>query len=218
MKILWKDILSEEDGVPILRLCTNTFDLELPGDELFLAICTDRRTLEYVLIPFNTKKAYALWNGTAELNDILSLHTRIYYAVQGSVRAKRKRKPVVLNDVDTKALLHSEVLRTFFEIKMFSLHGDCINKKEAIHDAACIWGENQNILASEFMHRKFCPNTILQIDCSSAKNLSVQYLMPLLRNLQRYFAGIEFVNVPKDFLMCVNLVKARLRWENTAAM
>ena len=54
---------------------------------------------------------------------------------------------------------------------------------------------------------------MLQIDLAKVTDLSIRYLMSLLRNLKQYFEYIDFCNVPEEFGTIVNLVVARLDWE-----
>lgn len=217
MKILWKDILYQYDGIPLFRLCSDN------GNRIFLATCVgwNQTSYEYILTPLSAKEAFLLWNGGCTLRDVILNHPNNTYRIfDDSEKAKRTKikeedlpMRASLNDEKEVFFYQNKQLETLFHLNTFSISGDCLEKEQAIQDMLSVLKTNDNIVSYCYSNRTVAHDAMLQIDLAKVSGLSIRYLMPLLRNLKQYFEYIDFCNVPEKFRIIVNLVVARLDWE-----
>lgn len=216
MKILWKDILYQYDGIPLFRLCSDN------GNRIFLATCVgwNQTSYEYILTPLSAKEAFRLWNGGCTLRDVILNHPNNTYRIfDDSEKAKRTKikeddlpMRTSLNDEKEVPFYQNKQLETLFRLNTFSISGECLEKRQAIQDMLSVLKINNNVVYCH-SNKTVAHDAMLQIDLSKVSGLSIRYLMPLLRNLKQYFEYIDFCNVPEKFRIIVNLVVARLDWE-----
>ena len=223
VKILWKDILYQYDGIPVFRLCIDASSDKYSEKRVFLATCVgwDQMSYEYILTPLSAKEAFRLWNGGCTPRDvILDCSGNTYRTFDSAEKAKRTKlreedlpAQVCIENEKDSPFFQNEVLQKMFHLNTFSLSGECLEKKQAIQDMLSVLKMSDSVVSYCYSNKTVAHDAMLQIDLAKVTDLSIRYLMSLLRNLKQYFEYIDFCNVPEKFSTIVNLVVARLDWE-----